>query len=378
MRVGIVTHGLDRPLSGTSRYTLELVRGMASLRDGPEIVLLTAGSPGPLINKGFRRVALPGCRLVPGLVTLGNFFIPLAGWRLGLDVVHDPTGVAPFAFGAGGPRTAATIYDTAPWVYPRQSTVLLRAIYRHWLPRVLPCLDTVMTVSQASKADIVHYMNIATEKVHVAYAGVSPDYRPVPNEKVAKTRARYSLPEGYILFVGSIEEQRKNLRRLLQAYALLREAGATPPLVIVGARKWKYKRIIEKVSSINPEQHVILTGYVPEPDLPALYAGASVFVFPSLYEGFGLPPLEAMACGTPVVCSNASSLPEVVGDAAMTVDPYDVEALADAIRQVLSDANLRDELRGKGLKQARRFTWERTAWQTLAVYNEALERKRSA
>ena len=167
-------------------------------------------------------------------------------------------------------------------------------------------------------------------------------------------------------------EERKNLRRLLEACELLWRAGEHRPLVVVGARLRKHGGINETLTRPGLERRVVFTGYVPEADLPALYSAADLFVFPSLYEGFGLPPLEAMACGTPVVCSNSSSLPEVVGDAAVTVDPYDVEALAQAMHRVLSDANLRDELRAKGLARTAQFTWERTARETWRVYEKVL------
>jgi glycosyltransferase involved in cell wall biosynthesis len=188
---------------------------------------------------------------------------------------------------------------------------------------------------------------------------------------VAAVRSRYRLPEGYVLFVGSVE-RRKNLRGLLQAYARLLETDVACPLVIVGTRRRGAGEIGRTLQELHLEESVIFTGYVPDADLPAIYTGADLFVFPSLYEGFGLPPLEAMACGTPVVCSNAASLPEVVGDAAIMVDPYDVEGLAEAMLRVLTDADLREHLRRKGLERARQFTWERTARETVAVYREVL------
>ena len=142
--------------------------------------------------------------------------------------------------------------------------------------------------------------------------------------------------------------------------------------MIAGPRKWKYARILQAVEELELEAHTIFTGYIPDEDLPAIYSGADLFVFPSLYEGFGLPPLEAMACGTPVVCSNAASLPEVVGDAAIMVDPYDVEGLAQAMRRVLADRDLQEDLRQRGLERAKLFSWEKTARETMQVYEKVL------
>jgi glycosyltransferase involved in cell wall biosynthesis len=199
--------------------------------------------------------------------------------------------------------------------------------------------------------------------------GVDGHYRPVGSEKVAAVSEKYRLPDDYILYVGSVEK-RKNLLRLLQAYAYLRDRGETCPLVIVGIQRLNNVDVVAMLQELGLQRSVILAGYVADEDLPALYSGADLFVFPSLYEGFGLPPLEAMACGAPVVCSNAASLPEVVDDAALMVDPHNVEQLSEAMRRVLASRGLQDDLRARGLGQAKRFTWERTARETIAVYRE--------
>ncbi len=370
--IGLLIYGLDRPIGGISRYTQDLAVALLGLSNGPAVALLTAGGTGPAIEKfSPQSVPLPGCSRLPGLMTLGNVLIPRRARQLGLDVVHDPTGVTPFLFGAGGARTVVTVHDVFPWSAPGTSTRMDTLIYRHWLPRVLPRVDAVITVSQVSKKDIVRYLRVPAQKVHVIHEGVGAAFSPASAEDTSRVQSRIQIPPRYILFVGSIEE-RKNLRRLLHACARLWRAGEKRPLVVVGARRWKYSAIMRTLEELGVEEHVIFTGYVPDADLPAIYSGADVFVFPSLYEGFGLPPLEAMACGTPVVCSNAASLPEVVGDAAITVDPHDVEGLAEAIHRVLADAGLREELRAKGLERAKLFTWERAARETLAVYRRVL------
>ncbi len=372
MRLGLLAYGLDRPLTGIGRYTVELARALARVEPKPDLALLTAGEPAALGSaNGYTRVPLRGCRLLPALMTLGNVLIPHASRRTHLQVIHDPTGVTPFLFGAGEARMVVTIHDVFAWSCPGNSTVLDTTIYHHWLPRLLPRVDAVITDSHCSKADIVHYLSASPSKVHVIPLGINALYRPALPAALAEIRTRYGLPEHFLLFVGSVEE-RKNLRRLLEACELLWRAGEHRSLVVVGARLRKHGGINETLTRPGLERRVVFTGYVPEAALPALYSAADLFVFPSLYEGFGLPPLEAMACGTPVVCSNSSSLPEVVGDAAVTVDPYDVEALAQAMHRVLSDANLCDELRAKGLARAAQFTWERTAQETMKVYESVL------
>lgn len=372
LSVGLITYRLDRPLTGIGRYTVELARALAGLTEGPETVLLTAGGPGSLAEEnGLSVVPLPASRLLPGLLTFGSGFIPSAVRRQSLDVVHDPTGVTPFLFGAGGAGRVVTIHDVFAWSCPGTSSLLETLIYRCWLPHVLPDTDLVITDSKASKADIVRFLGIPRTKIRVIYAGVSEAYRPQSEAAVEFVRSKYGLPSRYILFVGSVEK-RKNLAGLLQAYARLKSINHIPPLVVVGVAGRKGTAATKALNELGLEEEVNFAGYVLDADLPALYSGAELLVFPSLYEGFGLPPLEAMACGTPVLCSDASSLPEVVGDAAMKVDPYDVEGLAEAMKRVLADANLREELRARGLERARQFTWERTARETVAVYRELL------
>jgi glycosyltransferase involved in cell wall biosynthesis len=363
---------LDRPLAGIGRYTLQLGKALLTLQDRLEIVLLTAGGAGALAGQnGTRYVPLSGCRLLPGLMTLGNVLIPRLAKKLELDLFHDPSGVTPLLFGAGRARTVITVHDVFAWSCPGTSNLLDTVIYRHWLPRVLPGVDAVITDSQASKTDISKYLGVPSSKVNVIHLGVDGCFHPVAGELAATVGRSHGLPDRYVLYLGSVEK-RKNLSTLLRAYAHLRRLVQVPKLVIVGAKRHRSAGIEEILQELALVEHVLFPGYVPDEDLPALYSGADLFVFPSLYEGFGLPPLEAMACGTPVVTSNVSSLPEVVGDAAITVTPYDVEALAEAMRRVLTDADLRAELREKGLARAKQFTWERCAQETLAVYEQVL------
>ncbi len=386
MRVGLFIPSLDSPLTGVGRYVVEFTRALAALTDGPEIVLLTAGSLGPLANEGLRRSPLPGSppakllmlgnRLISSLVstritllTLGSCFVPVAARRLGLDIVHDLTNIPPYAFGAGGVRTVVTIHDVISWSHPGTNDWMDDLIQRYWLPRVVPPADAVITVSQTSKAEVVKHLKVPASRVRTVYHGVAPLYHPAAAHDIATIRARYGLPKGYILFVGSANE-RKNLHLLVDTWARLWREGERRSLVLVGPHSQKRAGIMEKLRRLDIEQHVIFTGYVPETDLPALYSGADLFVYPSSYEGFGLPPLEAMACGSAVVCSNASSLPEVVGDAALTVDPCDQEALLQAMQRLLTDVHLREEFRQRGLERASQFSWERAARETVDVYRK--------
>lgn len=367
MRVGILTYGLDRTRGGIGRYAVELVRALAKLHNRPDMMLLTAGGAGPLVELGLPTVRLPGCKLLPGLMSLGNGLLPLLARRHKLDLIHDTIGVTPLAVGGGRAKTLVTVHDVIPWSFPGMSTTLDTWIYRRWLPRVLPGVNGVITVSTCSKGDIAAYLNTPMSKIHVILEGVGEHFQPAHPDQITQVKARYGIAHPYILYVGSVEE-RKNLRRVLHAYAEL--VNFPHQLVIVGAQKWKYEAINETFSTLNLGERVVFTGHVAEADLPALYSGAEVFVFPSLYEGFGLPVLEAMACGTPVVTSNVSSLPEVAGDAALFVDPYDTDTIAEAIRTLLVSPELRRSLREKGRARASLFTWEQTAHQTAAIYEQ--------
>ncbi|MCL5027325.1 MAG: glycosyltransferase family 4 protein [Chloroflexi bacterium] len=362
-RLGLITYGVGRAPGGIGRYTQELRAGLQGL--GVEPVLLHAGRAGSRDGA----LALPGAGLVPGLLSLGQAEIAWVAWRHRLALVHDPTGIMPLL--VTGARRVVTIHDVVPYIYPETSTALDWLIYRFWLPLAARRVQAIVTVSGQSKADIVRYLPLKLEDVTVIPEAASPKFRPMSREDIQPALARYGIGFPYILYVGSMEA-RKNLPRLLEAYTRLREWSDKWRLVIAGARKWKFESTLDTVRRLGLEAHVHFTGFVEEEDLPALYNGADLFVFPSLYEGFGLPALEAMACGTPVVASNASSLPEVAGDGAILVDPYDVEAIAAGMQRVLGDPALAQELQAKALVRARSFTWERTARETLAVYERVL------
>jgi glycosyltransferase involved in cell wall biosynthesis len=239
------------------------------------------------------------------------------------------------------------------------------------MPRFLKAADAVIAISECTREDAIRLYSVEDSKIQVIYAGVSPRFHPLPAGEIDSVRQKYRLPEQSLLFVGTIEP-RKNLDMLLSAVHSLHKSGFGLELVIVGKKGWRSESFFKKRRDLGLEKHVRLAGLVPEEDLPAIYNAASLFVFPSIYEGFGLPVLEAMACGAPVVCSNTSSLPEVAGDAAYQVNPLDEEEFSGAINRVLHDADLRRSMRERGFAQAAKFSWEETARQTLAVYHQFL------
>jgi glycosyltransferase involved in cell wall biosynthesis len=232
----------------------------------------------------------------------------------------------------------------------------------------------VIAISEHSRQEIMRRYRLPANRVAVTYLAAAEQFRPVTDRAaLARVRARYGLAECYVLALGNLQP-RKNLVRLVDAYVQLRGQGhcADVQLVLGGQAQWRESELYVRVRQSGFTSSICFPGYVDDADLPALYSGALAFVYPSLYEGFGLPPLEAMACGTPVICSNAASLPEVVGDAALTCDPRDTESLAAALAQMIAQAALREELRARGLRRAAQFSWRRCAEETLAVYRATL------
>jgi glycosyltransferase involved in cell wall biosynthesis len=238
------------------------------------------------------------------------------------------------------------------------------------VPRVVRHAAAIIADSSATRTDIIARLKVDPSRIHVIPLGVSAHFSARDTgEARRRIGEALSIDAPYILALGTLEP-RKNLTTVLNAYARL--GSDAPILVLAGARGWKDSPVFEQVKRAGLSARVVFSGFVSDGLLPDLYAGARAFVYPSLYEGFGLPVLEAMACGVPVITSKTSSLPEVAGDAALLIDPTDVDELADAMQRVLSDASLSDELRKRGLRRASHFTWERTARETLDVYRIAL------
>lgn len=230
-----------------------------------------------------------------------------------------------------------------------------------------------MTLSEHTRRDIIETYGIEPSRITAIPLAAPRHFYPVDDyRELQRVRHTYGIEGQYILSVGSIQP-RKNLARLVQAYASLRDTHSEtelPKLVLVGKHAWLYDETLRALEKTKVTDSVILTGYVPESDLPPLYSGAICFVYPSYFEGFGLPPLEAMKCGAPVIVGNQTSLPEVVGDAGVTVDPFDVRSIAEAIEKLIKDSALRRELSVKGLRRAEMFDWRKTAQQTLEIYQQ--------
>ena len=361
--IGIISYGLERQAGGIARYSRELMTELQ--RVGLNFAVLKAGSTTSVNGE----IAIRGARLLPGLLTIGQIEIARVAHKKRLALIHDPTGCAPLWFASV--NRVVTIHDVIPHIYPETSSKLDWMIHHYWLPLIVKRLDAIITISEQSKADLLLHLRAKPEAITVIPPAASPMYRPLESREIEMRLLRLGISFPYILYVGSIEA-RKNLARLLEAYAQVRSWSKKWKLVIVGAPKWKYSSVFSTLEQLQLTSDVHFTGYVPEEDLPVLYNGASLFVFPSLYEGFGLPVLEAMSCGTPVIASNCASLPEVAGQAALLIDPMDIHTISGAIQQVLGEPDLARSMRQKGIVQAQQFSWDQTARRTIAVYESLL------
>jgi len=355
--------------AGIGRYTRELALALHALPGGPELVLFHNRQPGriprrlgdlprfkvPCGDRTWRILALSGLR-VPGMRRAGYHF----------DLFHGPDTLAPSL----PQRKIITIHDLSPLVYPQHHTLLHRSYVRWSLPRLVKRASAVIAVSNATKHDLVERLGLAPGKIHVVPNGVDhKHFHPLNKEEAGAVAESLGVTPPYILSLGTLEP-RKNLSALFEAYARL-GLGA-PQMVLAGAKGWGRDSVFDLARRLDIAGRVRFTGHVPDRALPALYAGAELFVYPSLYEGFGLPVLEALACGVPTIAGRTSSLPEVAGDAALLVDPPDAERLAQAIKGLLENPELRSDLRVRSLRRAARFSWERTAGETMAVYQSVL------
>lgn len=265
--------------------------------------------------------------------------------------------------------TVLTVHDLIFRIFPEHHKPLNRWYLNMTMPLYCRRADHIIAVSEATRRDVIAAYHIPPEKVSVIYEAASPRFEPQLHTVVEAMRTRYHIPPEYLLYVGTIEP-RKNLTRLLRVWAPLYQAKEVPPLVIAGQRGWLTGDFFAALENSPARDGVLIPGYIQDADLPAIYSGATALVFPSLCEGFGLPPLEAMSCGTPVVCSNTSSLPEVVGEAALTFDPTDDAAIAEALRRIVKDKELQAQLRTLGVQRAASFSWGRAAQETIGVYRK--------
>ncbi|HKO61694.1 MAG TPA: glycosyltransferase family 1 protein [Pyrinomonadaceae bacterium] len=371
LRIAIDAHSVGTGLAGNESYATNLIEALAEI---DQFNLYTLYVTRKEAVERFKnrwpnftvRSTLPHSPLIRIPLTLSAELR-----RNRVDVLHVQFTAPPMA----PCPVVVSIHDLSfehlPETFKRRSRIQLRVTVR----RSARLASQVITLSNHARADIINTYGIDPDKITAIPLAAPSHFRRITNDnELQRVKQTYGINGPYILCVGSVQP-RKNLARLLQAYSLLRSDGPTgklPKLVIAGKFAWLFEETLRTIGRLDLKDSVIMTGYVRDADLPALYSGARCFVYPSYFEGFGLPPLEAMKCGTAVVVGNQTSMPEVVGDAAQLVDPFDVDDIAAGIRKVITDDGWRSALEVRGVERAKRFDWHETARQTLEVYKKAV------
>ena len=353
---------------GIGTYLRNLLHHLARLDRATDYVLLCRrghDAEGVPLGDNFRVVT----ERAPNYSVREQLSVPLALGRARAELFHAPHYVLPPLTPC---RAIVTIHDCIHLRFPQYlPSRLAHAYARAQIWTAIRRASRILTVSQASKEDLLRFFDVPEERIAVIPNAIDERFRVPPSEEeMVRVRERYQLPRRFIMYAGNVKPH-KNLERLIDAFALIRRSGRDDlGLLITGSEVSKYATLRRAAHRYHLHRHVRFLGYQPTATLAALYHLADVFVFPSLYEGFGLSPLEALACGTPVVSSNVSSLPEVLGDAAILTDPYEAESIAEGITRALDDAALREELRRKGLARAEAFSWEHSVSEVRRIYGE--------
>jgi glycosyltransferase involved in cell wall biosynthesis len=373
MKVALDVKVMSLRAGGIGRYALNLIKGFAKLAGAHEFFLFT----GPQTEFNF---SLPKhlhlittWQHIPSSILRSLFFIPLGLNSVHADIFHGiDYGSAPLLL--QHTKLILTIHDLAVFRFPQMFTGKHQTIVKSFVTRAAKKAAKIIADSENTKADLCHFLNLDPENIEVIYLACDSNFAPVAKNQVELVKRKYALADEYILTTGTIEP-RKNYRTLLQAFSLFRKRNQNSEikLVIVGRNGWLHNEIYQTVAQEKLEKEVRFMGFVDENDLPAIYSGAKFFVYPSIYEGFGLPPLEAMACGTPSIVANTASLPEVVGDASFLIDPANIDELATALERLDANERTREELKQKGLVRAQLFSWEKTILKTLKVYQQVYE-----
>jgi glycosyltransferase involved in cell wall biosynthesis len=369
LRIAIDAHSVGAQLAGNESYATNLIEALATIDSVNHYTLFVTKRAaidrfaGRWSNFSIRRT-LPHTPLVRVPLTLSAELR-----RRPVDVLHVQFTAPPFV----RCPLVVSIHDLSfehwPLTFKRKSRIQLRLTVRQSARKA----SRILAPSECVRQDIIETYGIAPDRVITIPLAASDEYGPITEAKeLQRVRHTYGIAGDYVLSVGSIQP-RKNLTRLVAAYSRLRterSGGKLPKLVLVGKQAWLYDETLRAIERSGLKESIVLTGYVPNADLPALYSGAVCFVYPSYFEGFGLPPLEAMKCGVPVIAGNRTSLPEVVGDAALLVDPFDEIEIASAIACLIDNSDLRAALRVKGLDRAQAFKWHKTAKKTLEIYRQ--------
>ncbi len=378
IRVGFFTYGMGATLTGIGRYALELSYALQARYPQLDIILISPYPDSKLSwYQDFEVYHVPPLKRLPSVLTFGSFILAKVARQMQLDILHDPCGIAPF-FGRWPERTRriVTVHDAIPLRHPEYQPWMTRLVFGQFLPRAKNRTDRLITVSDNARDDLVSHLGYLPEQVAVTYPGVrlpSSEQLEQWREEIDAVRGKWGISRDYFLFVSAVSP-RKNVPRLLEAFSQVNELMPNTSLILAGPTTPEISAIIQRMGIAG--KSVFTLGYVDELDLHRLYTNARAVVYPSLYEGFGLPALEAMAHGTPIISSNTSSLPEVVGEAGWLIDPTDSHALARAMVEVLRDPDARKSALTQGRQRAANFSWEATASAAWDVYQRVLNRHR--
>lgn len=388
MKIGINTMFFRHPASGSGQYLIHLLNALADIDTKNEYVLVGPDALPAGVKKQLHIPFMHHPKAVTGplgrhpsleKMTWEQWTGPREARRLDVDLFHVPHFAPPLL--TGSMPVVATIHDVIPLRLPLYHASAKAKVYSSVVARAAHKATMIITVSQHARQDIIDALKLPAERVRAIYLAVSDKMQPIEDaEKLAAVRARYGITGRYIFYLGGLDA-RKNVPQLIRAFAHLYKRLDDPNLqLLISGNPDKQRGSLfpdpRPVAADLGMSGQILFRFVEDEDKPAVYSGASAFVFPSLYEGFGLDPLEAMSCGAPVICSNRTSLPEVVGDAAISLDPENLPALIEAMHNVLANDELSANLRARGLRRARQFSWHKTASETLAVYEETIARRK--
>jgi len=377
MRIGFDATALPPKPVGAGRYIVRLVRSLAGLHTEHELVVFVQDDRRLLIDSP----SIENVRWVetPEISPARRLFweqtaLPRLARAADIDLLHSPHYTRPLNLPCA---SVVTFHDMTFFLYPELHTRAKRLFFP-WMMRLSSRrADAIIADSESTRRDAMQILHIPADKIITVSLGIGDEFRRITDASLLEDcRRRYELPQDFFLYVGLVEP-RKNLPLLLGAYARLVQVEDPPPLVVVGRMGWMVEDVFRQIESLQLQDRVKFTGYIPDPDLPLVYNLAQILLYPSRYEGFGFPPLEAMACGTPVITTAVSAMQDQVGEAGLLVPPQDEPALFDAMRRLMHDRLLRDDLSTRGQRQANNFTWDQTALKTLQVYQRVVTSRQS-
>ena len=372
MRVGIDGYPLAEPRTGVGHYTLELARALALISPSDQFELVSPAPFDPALLEEIEHAQLPNLHTAnPRASSIrGHWWsvgLPLYARRAAFDLFHGTNFDVPLWKKR---RSVVTIHDLSALLHPEKHRSRLVRRARLRLPLVVRVADMIITPTESVKREVCRHLSVKPDKVTAIPSAARSSFQPIPFAQTEEARRRLGVEDDFLLFVGTLEP-RKNLLTLLKAFAqILSQSSLRPQLVIAGGEGWLMDDSFAFIKKAALSERLRFTGYLSDDDLRALYSSCRVFIYPSVYEGFGLPPLEAMACGAPVIAGRIPSLQETLGSAARLVEPLDVDGLAKSIIEVLEDKNQREMLVAAGSTQAGKFSWEQTARLTLDVYHQ--------